>query len=53
MSTLQLNKLNSGRKTDTKVTLNLSSKVIGVSNDETNFPHKLFLDNTQTSCEAF
>ena len=53
LSTLQLNKLKSGRKTDTKVTLNLSSKVIGVSNDETNFPHKLFLDNTQTSCEAF
>ena len=27
--------------------LNLSSIVVGSSNDETNFPHKLLLTNTQ------
>ena len=27
--------------------LNLSSNVVGSSNDETNFPHKLLLTNTQ------
>ena len=31
----------------TKVTLNLSSNVIGGSNDENNFPHSLLLTNTQ------
>ena len=30
-------------KNGTEVTLNLSSKLIGNSNDETNFPHKLLL----------
>ena len=30
-----------------KVTLNLSSSVVGDSNDENNFPHKLLLTNTQ------
>ena len=33
----------------TEVTLNLSSHVTGNSNDETNFPHKLLLTNTQVS----
>ena len=28
-------------------TLNLSSNIIGDSNDENNFPHKLLLTNTQ------
>ena len=37
----QLNKLKSTIKNGTKVTLNLSTKLIGNSNDETNFPHKL------------
>ena len=37
------------------ITLNLSSNVVGDSNDETNFPHKLLLTNTQVSrvCKAF
>ena len=47
----QLNKLENG----TKVTLNLSSNVIGTSNEETSFPHKLYLTNTQVSrsCKPF
>ena len=47
LSKSQLNKLNSGIKSGTSVTLNLSSNVIGNSNDETNFSHKLLLTNTQ------
>ena len=41
LSDSQLNILKSGIKNDTEVTLNLSSNIIGDSNDETNFPHKL------------
>ena len=37
----QLNKLESAIKNGTEVPLNLSSNLIGSSNDETNFPHKL------------
>ena len=43
MCNSQLNKLKSGIKTGTEVTLNLSSNLIGNANDETNFPHKLLL----------
>ena len=43
----QLNKLKSGIKNGTEVALNLSSNLIANSNDETNFPHKLLLTNTQ------
>ena len=35
-----MNKLNSGIKNDTQVTLKLLSNVIGDSNGQTNFPHK-------------
>ena len=49
LSSLQLNKLRSEIKNGTEVTLNLSSKVIGNCNDETNFPHNLLLTNTQVS----
>ena len=43
----QLNKkLKSGIKNGTEVTLNLSSNVVGDSDDETNFPHKLLLTDT-------
>ena len=41
LSKSQRNKLKSGMKNGTNVTLNLSSKLIGNSNDETNFPHKI------------
>ena len=54
LSNSQLNKLKSGIKNGTEVTLNLSSNVIRNSNDETNFPHKLLLTDTQVSktCKA-
>ena len=47
LSNLQLNKLKSGIKNGTKVTLKISSNVVGDSNDENNFPHKLSLTDTQ------
>ena len=55
LSNSQLNKLKSALKNGTEVTLNLSSSVIGDSNDENNFPHKLLLTNTNVSkmCKAF
>ena len=46
---LQLNKLKSGIKNGTEVTLKLSSNVFRDSNDENNFSHKLLLTNTQVS----
>ena len=46
---LQLNKLKSGVKNGTEVTLKLSSNVAGVSNDRNNFQHKFVLTNTQVS----
>ena len=49
MPNSQLNKLKSGIKNDNKVTLKLSSNVVGDSNDVSNFPHKLLLTNTQVS----
>ena len=49
MSNLQLNKLKSAIKNGTGVTLNLLSSIIGDSNDENNFSHKLLLTNTQVS----
>ena len=45
----QLNKLISAIKNETGVTLNLSSNVVGDSNDKNNFPHELLLTNTQVS----
>ena len=49
VSHLQLNKLKSWIKNGTKVTLKLSSNVVGDSNDENNFLHKLLLTNAQVS----
>ena len=45
----QLNKLKSALKNGTKVTLNISSNVVGNSHDANNFPHRLQLTNTQIS----
>ena len=55
LSNSQLNKLKSGIKNGTEVSLNLSSNLIGNSNDETNFPHKILLTGAQISkiCKAF
>ena len=49
LSNSQLNKLKYGIKNGTEVTLNLSSKLIGNCNDETNFPHKILLTDTEVS----
>ena len=49
LSNSQLNKLKSGIKNNIEVTLNLSLSLTGNSNDETNFPHKLLLTDTQVS----
>ena len=47
LSNLQLNKLKSAIKNGTDVVLRLSSNMVGNSNNETNFPHKLLLTNRQ------
>ena len=44
----QLNKLKSAVKNGPDVVLRLSSNMVGNSDDETNFPHKLLLINRQT-----
>ena len=49
LSNSQLNKLKSGIKNNTEVTLKILSNVIGDSNDENNFRHKLLISNTQVS----
>ena len=49
LSNPQLNKLKSGTKNGTEVTLKISSNVVGDSNDENNFLHKLLITNTQVS----
>ena len=53
LSNSQLNKLKSAVKNETKVVLRLSSNVI--SDNESNFPHKLLLINRQVAnlCKAF
>ena len=45
----QLNKLKSVVKNGTEVTLNVSSNLIGNSNDETNLSRKLLLTGLQVS----
>ena len=55
LSNSQLNKLKSGIKNGTEVTLKISSKIVRDSNDENNFARKLFVTNTQVLrlCKAF
>ena len=55
LSNLQLKKLKSGVKNDTEVSLKFLSNVVGDSNEESNFPHKLLLTNTWVPklCKAF
>ena len=45
LSNSQLNKLKSAIKNKTEVVLRLSWNMIGNSDNETNFPNKLFLTN--------
>ena len=54
LSNSQLNKLKSAIKNETDVVLGLSSNIIGNSDDEINFPHKLLLTNAQVTnlCKA-
>ena len=47
LSNSQLDKLKSGIKNENEVTLKPSSNVVGDSNDENDFPHKLLLTNTE------
>ena len=49
LSNSQLNTLKSAIKNETDVILRLSSNMIGNSDDETNFPHKLLLTNRQVA----
>ena len=55
LSNSQLNKLKSGIKNVTEVTLDLSSNLIRNSNDKIIFPHKLLSNDKQVSniCKAF
>ena len=55
LSNSQLNKLKSAIKNATDVILRLLSNMIGNSDDETNFRHKLLLTNRQVAnlCKAF
>ena len=49
LSNSLLNNLKSGIKNGTEKTLKISLNVVGDSNEENNFPHKLLLTNTQVS----
>ena len=49
LSNSQLNKLKSAMKNETEVVLRLLPNMIGDSNDETNFPHKLLIADRQVS----
>ena len=55
LSKSQLNKLKSAIKNETDVILRLSSNMIGNSDNEANFPHKLLLTNRQVAnlCKTF
>ena len=48
-SNSQLNKLKSAIKNETDVVLRISSSMVGNSNDNTNFPHKLLLTDRQVA----
>ena len=49
LSNSQLNKLKSAIKIESDVVLRISSSMVGNSNDNTNFPHKLLLTNRQVA----
>ena len=49
LSNSQLSNLKSGIENGTEVTLNFSANMVGDSNDENNFPHKLLLTDPQVS----
>ena len=47
LSSSQIDNLKYERRTGTELTLEISSNIVGDSNDENNFPHKISLTNTQ------
>ena len=47
LSNSQLKKLKSAIKNETEVVLRLSSNMVGSSDDDTNFPHRLLVTNRQ------
>ena len=49
LSNSQFNKLKSALKNETDVVLRTSSNMVGNSNDNTNFPHKLLLNDRQVA----
>ena len=49
LSNSQLNKLKSSIKNETDVVLRISSNMVGNSNDNTNFPNELLLNNRQVA----
>ena len=49
LSNSQLNKLKSVTKNETEIVLRLSPNMVGNSDDEANFPHKLILTNRQVA----
>ena len=49
LSNSQLHKLKSAIKNETDVVLRLSPNMIGNSDNETSFPHKLLLTNRQVA----
>ena len=49
LSNSQLSKLKSSIKNETDLVLRISSNMVGNSNDNTNFPHELFLTNRQVA----
>ena len=49
----QLNKFKSATKNKTRIMLKVSSNMIGNSNDEANFPHKLILASNTNKFQAF
>ena len=49
LSNSQLNKLKSSIKNETDVVLRISSNMVSNSNDNTNFPHELLLNNGQVA----
>ena len=55
LSDSQPSKLKSAIKNETDVVIRLSPKMIGDSDDETNFPHEVLLTDRQASsiCKAF
>ena len=49
LSNSQLNKLKSSLKNENDVVLRISSNMVSNSNDNTNFPHELLLNNRQVA----